>query len=150
VSRSVGPKTNDLVINLVFIDNEKNREIATGYGYISEEKLGYAVNHLQQENNEFCNYTDIFDLITGRFPGVRVSHHTGGGAVYIRGVNSINLETEALYVVDGVVTDDITFLHPCDVSSIDILKDGQASIYGVRGAGGVVVLETKKAVLESP
>ena len=144
VSRSVDSGTDTLYINLVFVDNKSNREIATGYGYINEDDLSFAVSHMQQENNEFCNYNDIYELIRGRFPGVQVSHYVGGGAVYIRGINSINLNTEALYVVDGVITDNLGFVHPCDVASIDVLKDGQAAIYGARGGGGVVVVETKK------
>jgi len=140
VSRKIGDETDTLEINLIFIDSEANRQVATGYGYIDQRDLNYAVSHLEQENNEFCNYLNIFDLIRGRFPGVAVSN----GAVVIRGVNSINLSSEALYVVDGVIMSDISWVRPCEVRSIDVLKDGISAMYGSRGANGVVVIETRR------
>lgn len=137
VTLRIGPETDSITINLVFIDNEKNRNYAVGYGYIGEEELTYAVSNLQQKNNDFCSYTSIFELITGRFAGVTV----GNKAVYIRGMNSINSGSEALYVVDGVITPSIDWISPCTVSSIDVMKDGAAAIYGSRGANGVVLIE---------
>ena len=144
--RKVGPETDTLLINLVFIDSRTNRELATGYGYIREQDLNYAVSHLEQENNEFCNYDNIYELIRGRFPGVTVDRSQNSGSVYVRGVTSVNLSSEALYVVDGGVTNNIDWIHPCDIRSIDILKDGMTAIYGARGANGVVVIETRNSV----
>lgn len=144
VVRKVDADTDTLFINLIFIDTKSNRDIATGYGYISQQDLNYAISHLTQENNEFCNYTNIFDLIKGRFPGVTVQRTATGGAIYIRGVTSVNMSNEALYVVDGGPTMDISYIHPCDIRSIDVLKDASAAIYGTRGSNGVVVIETKR------
>lgn len=144
VVRKVDEDTDTLFINLIFIDTKSNRDIATGYGYISQQDLNYAVSHLTQENNEFCNYTNIFELIKGRFPGVTVQTTAIGGAVYVRGGTSVNMSNEALYVVDGGPTMDINYLSPCDIRSIDVLKDASASIYGTRGSNGVVVIETKR------
>lgn len=73
VTRKMGPETDSMLINLIFIDNKTNRDLAVGYGYMNESELTYAVSHLQQENNEYCNYANIFDLIKGRFAGVVVS-----------------------------------------------------------------------------
>ena len=143
VYQKIDADTDTLFINLVFIDTKSNRDIATGYGYISQQDLIYAVGHLEQENNEFCSYANIFELIEGRFPGVIVRHSSMGGSVIIRGATSVNLSSEALYVVDGGVTSTIEFIHPCEVRSIDVLKDGMTAIYGTRGANGVVVIETK-------
>ena len=144
-NRKVGPDTDTMRINLVFIDNRANRELAVGYGYINSQDLNYAVSHLEQENNEFCNYENIFEVIRGRFPGVTVDRSQHGGAVYVRGVTSINLKSEALYVVDGMVTDNIEWIIPCEIRSIDVLKDGMTAIYGSRGANGVVIIETKRS-----
>ncbi|MDF1576228.1 MAG: TonB-dependent receptor plug domain-containing protein [Bacteroidales bacterium] len=143
VIRKVEADTDTLFVNLVFIDTKSNRELATGYGYINSQDLNYAVNNLEQENNEFCNYTNVFDLLVGRFPGVLVQRTATGGAVYIRGGTSVNMSNEALYVVDGGVTTNISYIHPCDIRSINVLKDASASIYGTRGSNGVVVIETK-------
>lgn len=140
VSKRVGPDTDSLVINLIFIDTKKNRKIAIGYGYVNEKDLLYAVSNLEDENNEFCNYSNIFDLINGRFAGVVVNN----GGVFIRGQNSINLSTEALYVVDGMINSTIDWIPPCDIKSINVLKDGSAAIYGARGSNGVVLIETRQ------
>jgi len=144
VNRRINKETDSLQINLIFVDSPANRKLATGYGYIDERDLTFAMSHLEHENNEFCNYTNIFDLIVGRFPGVTVDRTGTGGSVIIRGKNSFYLSSEALYVVDGMITSDIDWIVPCEVKSIDILKDGMAAIYGARGANGVVVIETKR------
>jgi len=144
ISIRVG-KSEDTIkeMNLIFIDNPKNRELATGYGYISEKDLTYAVSHLEYENNDFCNYSDVYDLFSGRFAGVTVQNDGSGKGIFIRGISSINLSSEALYVVDGIIYESIDHISPCEVKSIDVLKDGAASMYGVRGANGVVIIETK-------
>ena len=144
VVRKVHKDTDTLNINLVFIDTKTNRELATGYGYINSQDLNYAMSNLEQENNEFCNYTNIYDLLVGRFPGVMVQRTATGGSVIIRGGSSINMSNEALYVVDGGVTNNIDYIHPCDIRSINVLKDASTSIYGTRGSNGVVVIETKR------
>jgi len=144
VTRKVSPGGDSLNINLVFIDTKSNRELATGYGYINSQDLNYAVSHMEQENNEFCNYENIFELVRGRFPGVTVDRSQHSGAIYIRGSTTVNMSAEALYVVDGAVTNNIDWIHPCDVRSVDVIKDGMAAIYGTRGANGVVVIETHR------
>ncbi len=140
VNKKVGPDTDFLLINLLFIDTKTNRDLAVGYGYINEEDLIYAVNHLEQENNDFCNYANIFDLIRGRFSGVMVS----GGNIYIRGSGSFSGQTQALIIVNGVATRSIDWMQPCQIKSIDILKDSNAAIYGARGGNGVVIIETRR------
>lgn len=142
VNKKVGADTDSLVINLLFVDSPVNRERAVGYGFVSEEDLLYGVAHLEQENNDFCSYTNIFDLIRGQLSGVTVS----GNNIYVRGgVNSFTAgATQALVVVDGVATTNYDWIQPCQVKSIEVLKDSNAAIYGTRGGNGVVVIETRK------
>lgn len=140
VNKRVGPDTDSLVINLLFIDSESNRELAVGYGYMSREDLNYAVGHLEQEKYDFCNYSDVFELIRGRFSGVTIS----GGNVYIRGSGSFSGQTQAVYVVNGAYVNSIDWIDPCQIRSIDILKDSNAAIYGTQGGNGVVIIETKR------
>ena len=140
VNKKVRPDTDSLFINLLFIDTKSNRELAVGYGYINEEDLLYAASHLEQENNDFCNYANIFDLIKGRFSGVTVS----GNNVYIRGSGSFTGQIQALYILNGIETSTIDWISPCQIKSIDILKDSNAAIYGSRGGNGVVIINTNK------
>jgi TonB-dependent SusC/RagA subfamily outer membrane receptor len=130
--------------NLIFHDSPKNREIATGLGYISHERLTFALAHMADENNDFCNYSDVFSLIKGRFPGVQImAGASGTEGVFIRGQKSIYGNNEAVYVVDGVRVGDVSYINPCELATIDVLKDGGAALYGADAANGVVVMETK-------
>src|SRR5699024_2883570 len=66
-----------------------------------------------------------------------------GFDINIRGVNSLT-GGDPLFVVDGVMTDNISFLNPYEIQRIDILKDASATaIYGSRGSNGVVLVTTK-------
>ena len=144
VSRRVDKHTDTLRINLVFMDSKKNRDLAIGYGYMAKEDLTFAADHMQQENNEYCNYTNIYELLKGKFPGVTVDGTSGTYRVYIRGAQSINSSNEVLFVVDGSIATSIDWIHPCNIRSIDVIKDGMASIYGARGSNGVILIETKR------
>jgi len=142
VNKKVNADTDTVKVNLIFVDSKKNREIAVGYGYISEDNLNFAVNNLTNENNDFCSYSNVFELIRGQLSGVTVSNN----AVYIRGGNTsfTSGASEALYVVDGQTTQSIEGIPPCDISSIDLLKGSEAAIYGSRGGNGVVLIRTRK------
>ena len=139
--KKVHANTDSVHLNLEFIDSEENREIAVGYGYISEKDLSFGVSHMENKNDRFCSYSNIFDLISGQLSGVTVVGHD----VYVRGgTNSFSLSTTALYVVDDQTTSNIAWIHPCQVKSINVLKDGNAAIYGSRGGNGVILIELVK------
>lgn len=144
VSRSIGRDTDSLKINLVFMDSKKNRDLAVGYGYMKKEDLTFAAEHMQQENNEYCNFSNIYELLKGRFPGVTVDGTSGNYRVFVRGTQSINSNNEVLFVVDGSPSANVSGLLPCNIKSIDVIKDGMASMYGTRGSNGVILIETKR------
>jgi TonB-dependent SusC/RagA subfamily outer membrane receptor len=144
LNKKVNPDDDFINANLIFRDTPENREIATGMGYISHEQLTFALAHLADENNDFCNYSDVYSLVKGKFPGVMVKPNSSGSeGIYVRGNKSIYQDNEAIYVVDGVMVGDISFVNPCEMSTIDVLKDGGAAMYGSQAANGVVVIETK-------
>ena len=84
----------------------------------------------------------------GKIAGVQVINSGKAGAdpeIRVRGTNSIN-GYKPLYVVDGLFNDNINFLNPQDIESMEILKDPSSlAIFGVRGANGVIIITTKKA-----
>lgn len=141
VNKRVGPETDSLNINLLFIDTEANRDRAIANGYMNREDLLYAVAHLQQQNNDFCSYTSIFELIRGRFSGVTVSDNH----IYVRGgVNSFTPgASHCTYFVNGVEVGSLDWIDPCQIATINVLKDSNAAIYGSRGGNGVVVVTTR-------
>jgi len=87
-------------------------------------------------------YTDMLQVLQGRVPGVLVQ----GNTVTIRGPGSIMLSNDPLFLVDGVPVDINAFrsLNPKDVELIEIIKGPNASIYGSRGANGVIAVYTKR------
>ncbi|HET9430561.1 MAG TPA: SusC/RagA family TonB-linked outer membrane protein, partial [Chitinophagaceae bacterium] len=76
-----------------------------------------------------------------------VNNGTPGAApdIRIRGTVSIG-QVHPLYVVDGILNDNIDYLNPNDIESIEILKDPSSlAIFGIRGATGVIAITTKRA-----
>jgi len=94
--------------------------------------------------------TNVISALEGNTPGV--SFTSGGGQpgatpdILVRGIGSISASSSPLYVVDGAVFDgSLAAINPYDVASVSVLKDAAAtSIYGARGANGVVMITTKK------
>lgn len=106
-----------------------------------KESNTYAISKLDVKENELAPYSNIFDYLKGRVAGVQV---IGNKIIIIRGVGTINGSTDPLILVDGVKTDDISYLNPIDVADVTVLKDASSSIYGVQGANGVILITTKK------
>jgi len=142
VNQKVSGETDTMKINLVFIDTKKNRELAVNSGYLSEINLNYAVANLEEENNDYCKYTDMISLLRAEGSGIQVSN---SGEVTIRGGNNsfTSGASYAMIVVDGQPQTSIDWIRPCIVKSIHVLKGTDAAIYGVRGGNGVVVITTK-------
>ena len=142
VNKKVNKEEDTLHINLVFIDTKKNRELAVNSGYLTETNLNYAVAHLEDENNDYCKYTDIYALLRAEGPGITVSN---SGEISIRGGNNslTSGASSALIIVDGQPEMSIDWITPCIVRSIKILKGSETAIYGLRGSNGVLIITTK-------
>ena len=85
--------------------------------------------------------------IQGKLAGVQITNFGSPGSaptVRIRGTGSVIGGAEPLYVVDGIITDDIRNIATTDIVSIDVLKDASSTaIYGVRAANGVILITTR-------
>ena len=117
--------------------------ITRGFGHVKRKNLTTSVSKVEVEEVQMRGYTNIAEYLKGRVPGLQVMK-TGSGYKYqIRGINSINSPTDPLFIVDGVEVSDIDSISPHDVQSVEVLKDASASIYGNRGACGVIMITTK-------
>jgi len=89
--------------------------------------------------------------LQAKTPGVQVTASGTPGAqpqLRIRGVSSVSGDANPIYVVDGVITTDITNINNSDIESISVLKDASSqAIYGSRAGNGVVLVTTKKGKL---
>lgn len=116
--------------------SDEEGTIEVGYGTIKKKNLTTDVGYIDGQDESNSSYTNIYDMIQGKVPGVQVT----GNKITIRGINSINLSTDPLFVVDGIVVNSIDNISPRQVKSISVLKGSDASIYGSRGAGGVILI----------
>jgi TonB-dependent SusC/RagA subfamily outer membrane receptor len=88
---------------------------------------------------------NIFDLLRGRVPGLRVVGNVGDQQVVMRGISSFGGSSVPLYLLNGIPVDSsVAFdILPIDIAYIDILKGTRAAIYGAKGANGVIAIYTR-------
>lgn len=90
----------------------------------------------------------VVQKLNGQAAGVVVGNENSPGGVpkvRIRGITSVNSNSNPLYIVDDVPINNISTINPDDIASVEVLKDASATaLYGVRGANGVVIIKTKK------
>ncbi|MFW6259780.1 MAG: TonB-dependent receptor plug domain-containing protein [Tangfeifania sp.] len=139
---TIKEKIRYVAVNLKMKPGEKNREYAIGYSTVSDRDKLNALAQINKNDIDFSQYSNIFELIKGRFAGVQVMN----GEIIIRGINSLNSSSAALIIVDGVPVDNsvLNTIPPVQVQSINVIKDGSSAIYGSRGANGVVIIETRR------
>ncbi|MBT9186745.1 TonB-dependent receptor [Zobellia russellii] len=122
--------------------------VVVGYGTQKKKEVTGAVAQVASEELVKIPVSDIGAAIQGKVSGVNIQAVSGrpgeAANVQIRGLVSIN-GGEPLYVVDNIPQEGNPNLAPEQIESIDILKDGaSASVYGVRAAGGVILITTKR------
>lgn len=123
---------------------EEDQELVDmGYGYVNRREYTGVSNYISGEELQRTGRSSVLAALQGKVPGLNigVGEFPGNEKVSMRGINSITLDTTPLFIVDGVIVDRLDYLSPYDVGSVEILKD--ASIYGVRGANGAIIVHTK-------
>ncbi len=123
--------------------------VAIGYGVARKRDLTGSIVSIDGESLKTSPDNNPIKALQGRVPGLTVTNSGGAGAsptVRIRGVATVNASTNPLYVVDGMFADNIDFINPNDISSVEVLKDPSSlAIFGVQGANGVIIITTKRA-----
>ena len=117
-------------------DKAGNEIINTGYGVAEKKDMTTNIGKIDGQNPRFAAYQDIYDMLRGAVPGVEVT----GKSIKIMGSSSLNISTEPLFVVDGVIVKSIEDIPPQNVKSIEVLKGAAASVYGSRGSNGVILI----------
>ncbi|XP_060149167.1 tonB-dependent receptor P39-like [Globicephala melas] len=133
--------------------DQKMLEEVVAVGYSKATKRSFTGSAVTVKGAELSkkSVASITQALSGEVPGVNIVNTSGqpGSSpdVYVRGVGSVNSNGRApLYVVDGVpYMGHLNSINPSDIESTTLLKDAAAtSIYGARGANGVVVITTKR------
>lgn len=140
-------------IKVVMSENSEviQEVVVTGYGTVSKGAYAGSAQAVKAEDIEKKNPSDVTKALAGEVAGVQVVTSSGQpgtvASIRIRGIGSISANSSPLYVVDGIPLDagSVSSIDPGDIASTTILKDATAtSLYGSRGANGVVLITTKK------
>jgi len=132
-----------LKINLIFENSGKNIDKAEDAAYLSREDLEYGLEYLYHENNIFNNFVDVYDAIRYVLPATKIIYENGRKGILIRGHTTIEGSNTALFLVDGVLVDDVSFINPADIISITKLNPSATALYGSRGANGIISIRTR-------
>lgn len=125
--------------------------VVVAYGTRKKGTITGSVATINGEAVSDAPVASFDQALQGKATGLTVLQNSGdpsaAASFYIRGTNSINADTEPLFIVDGVPVSASEFnaLNPGDIESFSVLKDASStSIYGARAANGVVVITTKR------
>ncbi len=139
-----------IVVVLKLANTSLNDLVVVGYGTQRKRDLTGAVAQVKGEDIRGLAVTGFDQAIQGKVAGVSVVNNSGepGGSVSvkIRGIGSINGNSDPLYIVDGIATEGgMNAINPNDIETIDIMKDASAAaIYGSRASNGVVIITTRR------
>jgi len=124
--------------------------LVVGYGNTTKERFTGTATQVETENIQAKSQSNVTESLRGEVAGVNVVTRSGAPGetadIRIRGFGSVNGNRDPLYIVDGApYQSDIASINPNDIADLTVLKDAAAtSIYGSRGANGVVIITTKK------
>ena len=141
--------------------NEESQQlqevVVIGYGStISKRDATGAISSVSEKTIEERTPVNVFDALQGAATGLQITSDGGSpGAssnIMIRGASTFSNEgVKPLFIVDGVIVNDIDNINPSDIKSMDILKDGASSaIYGARSANGVIIITTRQGESGKP
>ncbi|MBU2929267.1 SusC/RagA family TonB-linked outer membrane protein [Winogradskyella psychrotolerans] len=123
--------------------------IVVGYGTTTKDAFTGTATKIETANVEAKAVSNVSEALRGEVAGVNVISYNGApgsdATIRIRGFGSVNGNSDPLYIVDGApYASDLSSINPADIESMTVLKDAAAtSIYGSRGANGVIVITTK-------
>lgn len=138
--------------------------VVVGYGTQKRREVTGAIGSVSGSQLETHAMGDINTSLQGKIAGLQITSNSGepgaGATVRIRGASSMSGSSQPLYIVNGVPINTETYggglqgdastyspladINPSDIESIEVLKDGTASIYGSRASNGVIIITTKK------
>lgn len=148
-TQEVGVKSNLRVV-LDAGNQALDEVVVVAYGTSKKGAFTGSAGVMKTEQIERRQVSDVTNALSGAVAGVQVQSSNGqpgkSAKIKIRGVGSINAKSDPLYVVDGIPYDgDISSINGADIESMTVLKDAAStSLYGARGANGIIMITTKK------
>lgn len=158
----IGYKTDTLLIrgrnvinHVMKLDLEELEEVVVvGYGKIRKSDITGSVASVKSEDLIKAPTSNAIDALQGKVAGLSVLSSSGDPGdspiVRLRGITTLN-NNNPIFVVDGVITDNVSFLNAVDIESVEVLKDASSTaIFGSRGSNGVIIITTKSGSTYEP
>ncbi len=153
ISQEVKAGTATLNIILQTSESQLEQVVVVGYGTQRKRDLTGSIASVKGEDLLTQPVQTATQAAQGRISGVQVissGQPNSQPQIRVRGTGSVLAGANPLYVVDGVLTDDIRNIATADILTMDVLKDASAAIYGVRAANGVIIITTRKGKAGKP
>ncbi|TRX58456.1 TonB-dependent receptor [Fulvivirga sp. M361] len=135
-------------VALVLDVSQLQEIVVVGYGTQRKRDVTGSISSIDGTDIAEQPVPNALNALQGKASGVLVTNSGEAGAaptIRIRGVGSIN-GVAPLFIVDGIFTDNIDFVNPADIESVEVLKDASSlAVFGVQGANGAIIITTKKA-----
>jgi len=149
--------TKSAVIDVALEENVSalNEVVVVGYGTQKKASVVGAINNLEPSKLNLVSSRSMSNGFAGMVPGIIAVQRSGdpwnnNSDFWIRGISSFAGNTQPLVLIDGIERS-INDIDPDEVASFSVLKDAAASaVYGVRGANGVIMVETKRGSIGKP
>ena len=136
-------------LTITMKDDSKSLDdvVVIGYGVQKKSDLTGAVASIKSDDIKGLSTTDAGAALQGKAAGVQIINSGGPGeaaTIRVRGYSSNSGNIDPLLIVDGLKVDNIQYLDPSMIESIEVLKDAaSAAIYGAQAGNGVVIITTK-------
>lgn len=159
----IGYKSKEILVgeqinlNVVLVEDSKSLDevVVVGYGHQKKLSVIGSIANLQPQKLQTGSTMSMANNLAGQIPGI-IAIRTSGEPGYdnadfwIRGISSYKGTTSPLVLIDGIERD-LNTIDPEEIESFSVLKDASASaMYGVRGANGVIVINTKRGTVSAP
>jgi len=148
------PVNNQTTLNVKLLEERIKLEevVSIGYGVARKRDVTGSIVSVDGESLKTSPDYNPIKALQGKVPGLLIINNGAAGGsptIRLRGVGTVYgaiTNTNPLFVVDGMIVDNIDFVNPNDISSIEVLKDPSSlAIFGVQGANGVIIVTTKRA-----
>lgn len=145
------------IINVIMQEDENLLEevVVVGFGTQKKESVVGSISTIRPASLQKGTSRSLSNNLIGQLSGVIGSQRSGepgydGASFFIRGISTFNGNNNPLILVDGVERS-LDNIDPAEIESFSILKDAAASaVYGVRGANGVILINTKRGKIGKP
>ncbi len=145
---TLSPNQTEIEITLQASGAQLDEVVVIGYGTANRRDLTGSVAKIKGEDIAIQPNTNPLASLQSKVAGLQIVNNAEPGStpdVRIRGTVSIGT-TRPVYIIDGIFSDNMDFVNPNEIESIEVLKDPSSlAVFGIRGAAGAILVTTKRA-----